>query len=75
MEALSRVKQITALSKLLFMQAKHGKALQAARTSKRGSAETDAALLSLESLHKQVCLLAPFPMFLVYGFEKRKFVV
>lgn len=49
-----------ALNNLCFMQAKHGKALQAARTSKRGSAETDAALLSLESLHKQVCLHALF---------------
>lgn len=35
-------------------QAEHGRALQAARTSKRGSREAEAALLSLDALHKQV---------------------
>lgn len=36
------------------LQAAHGRALQAARASKRGSREAETALLSLESLHKQV---------------------
>lgn len=35
-------------------QARHGRALQAARASKRGSREAEAALLSLDALHKQV---------------------
>jgi hypothetical protein len=39
---------------LLGGQARHGRAMQAARTSKRGSREAEAALLSLDALHKQV---------------------
>lgn len=35
-------------------KARHGRAMQAARTSKRGSREAEAALLSLDALHKQV---------------------
>ena len=46
------------LKKMLCGQARHGRAMQAARTSKRGSREAEAALLSLDALHKQVPALA-----------------
>lgn len=35
--------------------AQYGKALAAAKGSKRGSKEAEAGLLSMEGLHKQVC--------------------
>ena len=34
----------------------YGKALAAAKGSKKGSKEAEAGLLSVEGLHKQVCL-------------------
>jgi hypothetical protein len=47
-------KHLKKMPPLLCGQARHGRAMQAARTSRRGSREAEAALLSLDALHKQV---------------------